>query len=122
MGTEHSHGAGANERALRWALAFTGGFMLAEVAGSFLTGSLALLSDAAHMFTDTTALAVSLAAPPTAGGPGATTASRSWRRPSTPRCCSWSRSTSSGRRGSASAPRPRCRASACWRLPPSGWR
>ena len=62
MGTEHSHGAGANERALRWALAFTGGFMLAEVAGSFLTGSLALLSDAAHMFTDTTALAVSLAA------------------------------------------------------------
>ncbi|MBX6741105.1 MAG: cation transporter [Acetobacteraceae bacterium] len=62
MGAGHSHGAGANERALRWALVLTGGFMLAEVAGSFLTGSLALLSDAAHMFTDAAALAVSLAA------------------------------------------------------------
>ena len=62
MGAGHIHGAGANQRALRWALALTGGFMLAEVAGSFLTGSLALLSDAAHMFTDTAALAVSLAA------------------------------------------------------------
>ncbi|WP_149536665.1 cation diffusion facilitator family transporter [Siccirubricoccus phaeus] len=62
MGAGHSHGAGANERALRWALALTGGFMLVEVAGSFVTGSLALLSDAAHMFTDTAALAVSLAA------------------------------------------------------------
>lgn len=62
MGAGHSHGAGANERTLRWALALTGGFMLAEVAGSFVTGSLALLSDAAHMFTDAAALAVSLAA------------------------------------------------------------
>ncbi len=34
--------------------------MLAEVAVSFLTGSLALLSNAAHMFTDATALTVSL--------------------------------------------------------------
>ena len=62
MGAGHNHGAGANERALRWALTLTGGFMLAEVVGSFLTGSLALLSDAAHMFTDAAALAVSLVA------------------------------------------------------------
>ena len=62
MGAGHNHGAGANERALRWALLLTGSFMLAEVVGSFLTGSLALLSDAAHMFTDAAALAVSLAA------------------------------------------------------------
>lgn len=62
MGAGHAHGAGANERSLRWALALTGGFMLAEVAGSFATGSLALLSDAAHMFTDAAALAVALAA------------------------------------------------------------
>lgn len=33
--------------------------MLAEVAGSFLTGSLALPSNAAHMFTDAVALTVS---------------------------------------------------------------
>ena len=62
MGAGHNHGAGANERALLWAFVFTGGFMIAEVIGSFVTGSLALLSDAAHMFTDAAALAVSLAA------------------------------------------------------------
>lgn len=62
MGTGHSHGAGANERALIWAFVLTAGFMLAEVVGSFVTGSLALLSDAAHMFTDSAALAVSLIA------------------------------------------------------------
>ena len=33
-----------------------------EVAGGILTGSLALLSDAAHMFTDTMALAIAIAA------------------------------------------------------------
>lgn len=43
-------------------LGLTVGFMLAEVAGAFITGSLALLSDAAHMFTDAAALAIALAA------------------------------------------------------------
>jgi len=33
MGAGHVHGAGANQRALRWALALTGGFMLTEVDG-----------------------------------------------------------------------------------------
>ena len=61
-GHTHRHGAGANERALLWALALTGGFMVAEVVAAFVTGSLALLSDAAHMFTDVAALAVALAA------------------------------------------------------------
>lgn len=37
----------------------TGGFMLAEVAGGILSGSLALLADAGHMLTDTAALALS---------------------------------------------------------------
>ena len=36
--------------------------MVAEVIGGVLTGSLALISDAAHMFTDTAALAIALAA------------------------------------------------------------
>jgi cobalt-zinc-cadmium efflux system protein len=36
--------------------------MVAEVVASFITGSLALLSDAAHMFTDAAALAISLIA------------------------------------------------------------
>jgi cobalt-zinc-cadmium efflux system protein len=59
----HDHGiARAPERALRWALALTGGFMLAEAIGGYLTNSLALLSDAAHMLTDTAALAIALVA------------------------------------------------------------
>lgn len=58
----HNHAAGANARALKIALGLTGGFMLAEVAGAFLFNSLALLSDAAHMFTDTAALAIALLA------------------------------------------------------------
>lgn len=62
MGAGHSHGANASERRLRIALYLTGAFLLAEVVGGVLTKSLALISDAAHMFTDTAALAIALAA------------------------------------------------------------
>lgn len=58
----HTHVKTSNERALWLALLLTGGFMLAEIIGSFLTGSLALLSDAAHMLTDTIALIIALSA------------------------------------------------------------
>ena len=60
MSAAHDHGKGANERAMWIALFLTGGFMLAEVIGGLLTGSLALISDAAHMLTDTMALAIAL--------------------------------------------------------------
>ena len=64
--TGHDHGPtrvrAGHERPLWIALCLTSAFMLAEVAAAFLTGSLALLSDAAHMFTDAAALGVSLAA------------------------------------------------------------
>jgi cobalt-zinc-cadmium efflux system protein len=58
----HDHARDANPAALRKVLALTGAFLVVEVAGGLLTGSLALLSDAAHMFTDTAALAIALAA------------------------------------------------------------
>jgi cobalt-zinc-cadmium efflux system protein len=58
----HDHVRDANPAALRKVLALTGAFLLVEVAGGVITGSLALLSDAAHMFTDTAALAIALAA------------------------------------------------------------
>ena len=62
----HSHvqaGSGpGHERSLWIALILTTTFMVAEVVGGLVTGSLALISDAAHMFTDTVALAISLAA------------------------------------------------------------
>jgi cobalt-zinc-cadmium efflux system protein len=41
-----------------WALGLTAGFMGAEVAGGLISGSLALLADAAHMMTDAAALAL----------------------------------------------------------------
>ena len=61
-GSEHALPAAGNEKALRYALMLTGGFMLAEVIGGLMLNSLALLSDAAHMFTDVAALAIALAA------------------------------------------------------------
>lgn len=58
----HSHGAGASARMLGIALALTGGFVIIEAAAGVVFGSLALLSDAAHMFTDAAALAIALGA------------------------------------------------------------
>lgn len=45
-----------DEHRLLWAVLFTGVFMVAEVIGGWLSGSLALLADAGHMFTDLAAL------------------------------------------------------------------
>ncbi|WP_395375369.1 cation diffusion facilitator family transporter [Marinicella sp. W31] len=42
-----------------WAMLITASFMLAEVIGGLLSGSLALLADAAHMLTDAAALFLS---------------------------------------------------------------
>ena len=64
MGHTHEHGAHAtaHEGSLWWALGLTGIFLLVEIAGGLLTNSLALLSDAAHMATDTAGLVIALAA------------------------------------------------------------
>lgn len=58
----HNHGAGASTKRLAIALSLTSVFLVAELIGAFLFDSLALLSDAAHMFTDSAALAIALAA------------------------------------------------------------
>lgn len=64
MSGDHSHADVSSTPVPRlWAsLGLTGGFMLAEVVGGVLTGSLALISDAMHMLTDTAALAIALVA------------------------------------------------------------
>ncbi len=49
-------GHGSNARSIFWALLLTGGFMFIEVIGGVISGSLALLADAAHMLVDTVAL------------------------------------------------------------------
>lgn len=60
MSASHTHAlpSTGNERALRLALVLTFGFLMTEVVGGILTGRLALISDAAHIF----ALAIALAA------------------------------------------------------------
>ncbi len=62
MSASHDHARTGNERLLWIALALTGTFMFTEAVAGFITGSLALVSDAAHMLTDAAALAIALAA------------------------------------------------------------
>lgn len=63
-GHDHSHAVVTeeNSKKLMFALALTVTFLIVEVVAGFITQSLALLSDAAHMFTDAAALAIALAA------------------------------------------------------------
>ncbi|MCM3080398.1 cation diffusion facilitator family transporter [Brevibacillus invocatus] len=58
----HTHGKGANKKALLISLCITTTFLIIEVIGGFLTNSLALLSDAGHMLSDSSALFLSLIA------------------------------------------------------------
>ncbi len=64
MSAEHSHSIPTtqNERTLWFALVLTSSFLTIEFAAGLLMNSLALLSDASHMFTDASALAIALAA------------------------------------------------------------
>ena len=62
MGDEHDHASGKSERALWIALGLTSSVLVAETVGGIVTGSLALISDAAHMLTDAAALAIALVA------------------------------------------------------------
>ena len=61
MGNGHSHTDG-NMRRVILALILTGSFMVVEVIGGILSGSLALLADAGHMLTDTMALGLAAVA------------------------------------------------------------
>src|SRR6185295_7288483 len=54
----HGHAHVANERSVALAAALTGVFMVAEIVGGVLSGSLALLADAGHMLTDFAALSL----------------------------------------------------------------
>src|SRR6266498_524532 len=76
MGAGHDHGgptlhAGARHRGrLWWAAGLLTAFMVVETVAALLTGSLALLSDAGHMFTDVLGIAMALAAITAAGRAG----------------------------------------------------
>jgi cobalt-zinc-cadmium efflux system protein len=54
----HDQTRGANERSVGVAALLTGTFMVVEVIGGMVSGSLALLADAGHMLTDFASLAL----------------------------------------------------------------
>jgi len=66
-GHDHTHGHHDhsvdvnqdNKARVLWAMVLTFGFMFAEVVGGLISGSLALLADAGHMFSDGLALLLS---------------------------------------------------------------
>src|SRR5680860_1174599 len=70
MGDHHTHGSiagsqgagAAHKRRLLIAFGLIGAFFVVELAGGLFTNSLALLSDAGHMFTDVLGLGMALAA------------------------------------------------------------
>ncbi|WP_370325959.1 cation diffusion facilitator family transporter [Euzebya sp.] len=67
MGDDHAHvnaahAGAAHRRPLLAAACLTGGYFLVELIGGLITNSLALLGDAAHMFTDVLGLGMALAA------------------------------------------------------------
>jgi len=57
-GGHHAHSHSANEKSVALAAGLTGAFMLAEVVGGVIAGSLALLADAGHMLTDFASLSL----------------------------------------------------------------
>ena len=62
-GRSHTHDLReASRRNLTIGLVLIGGYMMAEVIGGWLSGSLALLADAGHMATDAAAIAIALVA------------------------------------------------------------
>ena len=64
MSHDHNHVPSEirHEKPLWWALALTSSYLVVEVVCAFMTNSLALLSDAAHMATDALALVIALTA------------------------------------------------------------
>ena len=78
---DHRHsGRARSRRALTIALALTGGFVFAELAGGLIAGSLALLADAAHMFSDALSLGVALGAIWLAARPATKKRTFGWQR------------------------------------------
>lgn len=63
LNDDETHGRNVtSKKNLLWALSLTGTFMVVEVIGGLISGSLALLADAGHMLTDTAALLLAYSA------------------------------------------------------------
>lgn len=62
MGHNHDHTHGGNKKTLLIAFIIITGYMIVEAIGGVITNSLALLSDAGHMLSDSISLAIALIA------------------------------------------------------------
>lgn len=83
MAHSHSRPEGVNDgnaRRLMLAFLITAGFMMIEVAGGLISGSLALLADAGHMLTDAAALLFALLAVHFARRPASSRHTFGWLR------------------------------------------
>src|SRR3954451_1327512 len=86
-GTGHGHGHGhgvpvgqGHRRPLTIVLIISSTILLVEVAGAFVSGSLALLADAGHMLTDVAGLSLALIAAVLAGRPATDARTFGYRR------------------------------------------
>ena len=75
-GHSHAGGAAGNRRRLAIVLTLTASVLVVEVVGALVSGSLALLADAAHAFVDSAGLVIALVAATQALRPA--TAKRTW--------------------------------------------
>jgi cation diffusion facilitator family transporter len=84
MGHDHTHvpatAGGAHRRRLLIVLGLTLALLAAEIVGSVLSGSLALLADAGHMATDAAGIALALAAVTLAQRPARGRRTFGWQR------------------------------------------
>ncbi len=76
----HHHHHHDDEGRLRLALLLTGSFMVAELAGGLVSGSLALVADAGHMLTDSASLFLAWVAARLARRPADDLRSYGWQR------------------------------------------
>ncbi len=76
----HEHIPAKDVKALRVVLLITSVFLVVEVIGGVLSGSLALLADAGHMLTDVASLALSLVAFRLSARPRSPDKTFGWRR------------------------------------------
>ena len=79
-GTAHGTAAAAHRGRLAVVLALTGGVFVVEVVGALLSGSLALLADAAHMATDALGIGMALGAVTLAQRPARGRRTFGWQR------------------------------------------
>lgn len=76
----HAHGTAANRTRIVVAIAIIGAFLVVQVVGGILSGSLALLADAGHMASDLIGLVVALAAAMVAARPATDRQTYGYRR------------------------------------------